>query len=133
MTKKQLQRYRGLVSEREDIKALISELETEYASLRPSKLDGLPKGTNTSSDRMADILIRRDELLSMYRGKIESIAAELRAIENAIDGLEPTERRLMRYRYIDGLSWEEVATRMAYSTQRTYQLHGRTLKKIRVY
>lgn len=101
MTKKQLQRYRSLVSEREDIEALILELETEYASLRVSKLDSAPRGWNAGGDFMADILIRRDELLSTYRGKLEGINAELRALENAIDGLEPIDMTLENLNELD--------------------------------
>ena len=37
---------------------------------------------------------------------------------------------LMRYRYIDGLKWEEVAVRMNYSWTQTHDIHGKALKQL---
>lgn len=36
-------------------------------------------------------------------------------------------RRLLVLRYVEGLSWEDVAERMSYSIQRVYQIHGQAL------
>ena len=47
-----------------------------------------------------------------------------------LENLEPTERKLARFRYIDGLTWEEVCDVMAYSWRQTHRIHGRMLDKL---
>ena len=47
-----------------------------------------------------------------------------------IEGLEPTERKLARFRYIDGLAWEAVCEMMTYSWRQTHRIHGRMLDKL---
>ena len=51
--------------------------------------------------------------------------------ERAIEALEPNRRMLLRYRYIDGLKWEEVCVRMNYSWTQTHYHHGEALKQLK--
>ena len=48
----------------------------------------------------------------------------------AIASLPDVERLLMRYRYIDGLNWIDVAAKMNYSWQGTHKIHARALKRL---
>jgi len=53
-------------------------------------------------------------------------------IEVAIDSLDdPTERLLMRKRYIEGKRWEQVAVEMNYSINHIWRWHGNILQKMR--
>jgi hypothetical protein len=67
---------------------------------------------------------------SPFRVPIARLAAAQAQIEDTIDALEPTERRLARFRYIDGLTWEKVCDRMCYSWMQTHRIHGRMLDKL---
>ena len=60
-----------------------------------------------------------------------ALAEEQLAIETAIERLEPTARMLLRYRYMDGLKWEEVCVRMNYSWRQTHRLHGEALRQLK--
>ena len=55
----------------------------------------------------------------------------VKTIEKAIEGLNPTTRMLLRYRYIEGLTWEEVCVRLSYSWRQTHRLHARALDQLR--
>ncbi|MBO5917248.1 MAG: sigma-70 family RNA polymerase sigma factor, partial [Oscillospiraceae bacterium] len=55
------------------------------------------------------------------------LAAAQAAIEDRIEALEPRARKLMRHRYIEGLSWEEVCVAMCYSWRQTHNIHGAAL------
>lgn len=67
--------------------------------------------------------------------KIKQAVGELieirKEIETVLGQLEDENlRRLMEYRYIDGLTWEQVAEKMHYSWRHTCRLHGEALAKI---
>ncbi len=58
-------------------------------------------------------------------------ADELTAIESAVDGLDdPTERLLLRLRYIEGYSWTRVARAIHYSRAQTMRIHARALRRL---
>lgn len=71
-----------------------------------------------------------DDLAALYREKRRGLAARLRAVEEALETLGPTERTLMRLRYIEGLSWQAVSLRIHYSWKQTHVIHKNALRKL---
>ena len=74
------------------------------------KVDELERKITQAIDELADI-----------RMEIEAVLGQLE---------DDTLRELMKYRYIDGLTWEQVAEKMHYSWRHTCRLHGEALAKI---
>ena len=73
----------------------------------------------------------RAALLARYDKVLETTAAELLAVETAIERLpDPTQRRLLRLHYINGLSWIAVADRMHYSERWVYELRDKALEQL---
>lgn len=72
-----------------------------------------------------------DELRELYAEKREKLTEELRHIEQVIETLGPTERTLMRLRYIEGLNWQAICFRINYSWQQTHRIHAQALIKIK--
>jgi len=63
---------------------------------------------------------------------IKKAQQEAAAIERAIQTLDnPIDRELMRLKYLDGLTWEEVAEKLCRSRQWVTVLHGRILQKLK--
>lgn len=125
MTKYELRQYR-------DISREIEQLREQQAGLirLVKEHDGQPRGSGVSDPTgkagatMATISSRIDGLLVRL--------LELRdEIERAIEHLPPRERMLMRYYYIDCMTWEQVAERMHYSVRRVMQIHGNALQKLK--
>lgn len=52
-------------------------------------------------------------------------------IENKINNLEPIERIILRYRYIDGMRWEKIFRLIHYSQKQTFRIHNNAIKKIK--
>ena len=72
-----------------------------------------------------------DELERKITQAIDELADVRKEIEDVLGQLEDEKlRRLMEYRYIDGLTWEQVAEKMHYSWRHTCRLHGEALDKI---
>ena len=108
MTKEELRQYRS-------IKIEISQIERRIKELQARSTDqGLV-----------------EPLRDLYREKLQALVEEQLRIEQAIDSLPPTERELMRLRYIDGADWTEVAATIHYEWTQTHRIHARALAKIK--
>lgn len=72
-----------------------------------------------------------DELGRKITQAIDELADIRAEIEDVLGQLEDdTLRKLMEYRYIDGMTWEQIAEKMHYSWRHTCRLHGEALAKI---
>ena len=108
MTKEQLRQYRS-------IKIEISQIERRIEEI----------GSLGHDDDIVQPLrdLYREKLADLIRGQLQ--------IEKAIESLNPTERELMRLRYIDGADWTEVAATIHYEWTQTHRIHARALAKIK--
>lgn len=129
MTKERLRAYAEIKKEREQLRQQLEEVEAALYYPKIQRLTDMPASPQGGNNQ-EDLAIYHIELRERYRAKMEELAAEQLAIEQAIESLEPTARMLMRYRYIDGLKWEEVAVRMNYSWTQTHDIHGKALKQL---
>ena len=70
------------------------------------------------------------DLRDLYRAKEADLTQALTDIEHLIDGLDPIERVIARYRYIDGLHWEQICVKISYSWRQTHRLHADMIEKL---
>ena len=107
MTKEQLRQYRSIKIEASQIERRIEELEEiEHPDIT-------------------------QPLRDLYREKLTALIDGQLRIEKAIEELNPTERELMRLRYIDGAEWVDVAETIHYEWTQTHRIHARALAKIK--
>ena len=131
MTKEELKSYKALTKEQEQLEEMIWELEATIGDPKTAKIDGMPHGSPSGGSGLENIVARYSQLKDRYEAKKAEILAKRIRIEEAIDSLDPDERRMMRYRYIDGLKWEEVCVKMPYSWNQAHIIHRRVLAKLR--
>ena len=126
--KKRLYSYTNLQRERQQI---TEERERILARLEPGaqNLDGMPRNQG-KGDALANGVAAAADLLTMYEAKAYELAKAQKDIERMIEGLEPVERMLARFRYIEGHTWEEVCVDMSYSWRQVHRIHGRILDKL---
>lgn len=130
MTKERLQNYQAMKKELQQLEERLLETETTLCSPKNQKLTGMPSAPS-KGNAMEDMAAHHIELQDLYKSKMDDLATELLAIEAAIKSLDPTARLLCRYRYIDGLKWEEISVRMNYSWRQVHNLHRRALEVLR--
>jgi RNA polymerase sigma factor (sigma-70 family) len=134
MTKQELKHklhsYRDLLAEYDQIKDELAKVEAFMEAPRGSNLDGMPRG-GSSGDPIVNVVAHHIALQERYRTQLHRLAAAQAEIENLIDGLEPGERRLMRCRYIDGMTWEEVCVAMNYSWRQIHRIHAKALEMLK--
>ena len=133
MTKERLRRYREIKKEARQIRDKLEEIESRLYSPRGQLLTGMPSAPSPGGSAVRETLIdRHAQLVEMYQEHLARLDEEQLAVENAITSLEdPVARLLLRYRYIDGLKWEEVCVRIRYSWTQTHEIHGQALQLLK--
>ena len=129
ITKEELKEHYRLKQETVELEETIKKLQLQAQSVSATKITGAPAGSG-SPDKIADNLSRIEKLIQYYQQKLEKLLIQQKQIEEAIESLPTNERLLMRYRYIDGLDWVDVAANMNYSWQWMHKIHARILKKL---
>lgn len=130
MTKERLRNYQDIKKERKQLREKLDEIEAALYYPKIQQLTGMPSN-HAEGNPQEDLSLHHIELQERYKAKMEELAAEQLAIEEAIESLDANKRMLLRYRYIDGLKWEEVCIRMNYSWTQTHYHHGEALKQLR--
>ena len=131
MTKERLRNYQNIKKEREQLRQKLEEVEAALYYPKIQQLTDMPGGGQKEGNPQENLAIYHIELQDKYKAKMEELAAEQLAIEEAIETLDATDRMLFRYRYIDGLKWEEVCVKIGYSWVQTHEHHKRALNKLR--
>ena len=130
MTKKEyLQQYKRLDSY---IESQVEELEKWRllaTKVTPTYSD-MPSGSG-GDDKIQSAVEHMDEIRKMLDQSIDEFVKLKTDIQEKLDAVEDISlRMLLKYRYIDGLTFEQIAVNMNYSYQWICELHRRALQKI---
>lgn len=129
MTKEYLKEHIRKLKEAEQFRF---ELESMYEMLKSPVITGMP-GSHGEHDKIGTLISKMQEKEMRYRGKLDVILDEEKDIEKVIDALNDSRQRIvMRYRYINGLEWEEVCCKSHYSWRNTHRLHASALIKLNI-
>lgn len=124
-----LSRYLKVLAEEKDIREEIAYWESRAQKVTAS-WPAVPGG-GKGSDKVQTGAIKVAELRDSLMGKIEELAAVRAEIERAIGTVQDdTQRRLLRRKYINGLTLEQIAVEMHYSYVHTCRIHGYALSNI---
>lgn len=113
------------------IKRLQSEKQgwLEKATAVSPNLSDMPKGGG--ADKIQNAVCRIADIEADINREIDRQIDLRERIEAAIRAIPDGRLRdLMRYRYMDGMTWEKIAVKMEISYQWVCKLHGDALKEI---
>ena len=125
--RERLEDYKSLVLEIELLEGEKYRLRQGYLSARV--LDGMPRAEGRHCDHVSSLAARLIDMQKIIDQRLDLLIDTRMGIESLFDGLSPDERNLLHLRYIDGLGWEDISDKMAFSLQWLHILHRRTLKK----
>lgn len=132
MTKEELKNFIENKREIEIIKDKLEYLEEKKTSIKSLIIDDMPKGYNSDNDRISALLGEIEELINIYREKELKLIKQQIHIENAISNLDdPTDRNIIRLKYLDGHTWEKICVILNYSWNGIHKKHRKILEKIR--
>ena len=124
--KEYLYQYRKALQKEQAIEDEIYQLRLNKTS--PSLIqDGLPHGSGGGD--LSGYAAKMDELFRELKEQMEKRIDLRLQISRKIEAMpDETESLLLRYRYIHGLKWEDIALRMDYSWRGVHKVHARALQ-----
>lgn len=118
------------------IKSYLREIEywRELALSVPSRNFETHHNPNRPTEApFVKCLEKMDEIQRSVEDKISDMLRLKEEISMTIDQLENSEERLLlRYRYLDSLSWEEIEQKMYVSRSTIHRIHGSALQNLSV-
>ncbi|NCD04457.1 MAG: hypothetical protein EOM00_16045 [Clostridia bacterium] len=129
MTKEELREYRWLVKNIQEMEDELAELETQATHITSSLKEDVVDYTSCK-DKMSGQVARIIELQDTINEQLARMYALQKSIREKIANMPEREKRLLTLKYIEGMTWEEVAVGMDYSWQHIHRLHSRALRLI---
>lgn len=131
MNKKQLQSFKFLIAEKDQIMAELRTLEYRVYNPKSARYNAQPGSGHSGPSRAPENAAARHlELEDRYRRQLAEIDRAQVEIEDAIQALRPEQRMVIRYRYIDLLDWFTVCERMGYEWAQTHRIHASALREL---
>lgn len=127
MDKDTLRQYRALLREIDELEREKRRVLDRYLAAPPPS--GMPGG-GLGGDAVGKVVTQRLRYQELIDTKLDELIALRGQIEAAIEGLPSDARRLIRLRYIEGMSWERVAVELSYSVHWVWHWHGRILQQL---
>ena len=113
--------------------------ELEYwrhlaGSISGTRYDGMPHSPNRPTGApFVRCLEKIDEIERDIDGKIDELVDLRKAVNVAIDAMENNEEQLLlRCRYLDNFSWENICHIMNVSLRTAHRIHGTALQNFHV-
>ena len=126
--KEYLHQYRNIQREIEDIDRRMAQIRLKYAAPSAINYSDMPKAHNSEHD-LSDYIVKMDELTDYMISKYTRLRGIEVDIYMRVDRMEnQRERELLRYRYIDGMTWTEIADALDTTERNVYFIHGRALR-----
>ena len=126
--KEYLLQYQHTQREIEDIDRRMAQVRLKYAAPSAINYSDMPKAHNSNHD-LSDYVAKMDELTDYMISKYTRLRGIEIDIYMRVDRMEnQQERELLRYRYIDGMTWTQVADAMLTTERNVYFIHGRALQ-----
>ncbi len=130
MTLDKLKSYGHISREAWQLRALLYELAERMTSPGSPQISAAPKAHSTGS-RLEDAFIRYTDTEEKYRLKLAELFALQLEIEEAVSGLDPLERMVIRGRYIQLMTWEDLSDYIGYSYTQTFRFHKTAIEKMK--
>lgn len=126
--KEYLGRYRIAQREVGDTEQRITQLRLQYQAPSAIEYSDMPKAPSVEHD-LSDYMQQYEELYETLLAKYSTCLGIMSDFILRVDSMEKQdERELLRYRYIDGLTWQEIADRLGTVERNVYFIHGRALR-----
>lgn len=129
--KEYLTGYRKACKRIESLKEQLESLREIKQSVRSQQLSDMPTGSNHHRD-LSDLMVKLEDLQAQIADAITDSCKIKLEIEEALWKLEdPEEARVLRFRYIYFMTWEEISETMNYSNRQIHYIHKNAIKNLK--
>lgn len=119
---------RKSLNEYQWIQKNISNLENRLKDI-DSSLKSISK-TVSSVKTNTSLLEKKAEVEDFINSRLHSNYAEVQNIKELISCLPEKEKEIMELRYLENLTWEQIAEELYYSSQYVQRLHSKCIKEL---
>lgn len=114
------------------LKGQLKSLREVEEGIKSQQLSDMPKATARHKD-LSDLMVKLEDLQAQIADAITESYKIKVEIEEALWNLEDTEEaRVLRFRYIYFLSWEEIKDNMSYSPRQVRRIHDNAIKNLKM-
>ena len=113
------------------------KIEVEQLQLQSQSVQGVEYGERISSPNrnteapFVRCLLRKQAVEEQIKREEEYLSSLKLDISDAIDNLDSVDERiLLRARYINGHTWDEIANQLSYSLRTTHRIHAQALQHL---
>ncbi len=132
LTVKLLKGYRKQLLHLEELKKFKDQLKRDYTTQSITYDIEKISRTNKVSKIVEEEVIRTLSKIEELENDIERKNGLINKIDNAINNLSPIHKKIIKYKYIDGLSWEEIIDKTSYSERSLKYKRSDAVKRIAV-
>ena len=127
--KRYLERYRYAQMEIDRLKEEIYGWDVKACRVTPRN-PGTAAGGG-GEDRIQCCVDKIVELQNLLTEQLKNLVSLREDVERAISAVEDVRlRQLLKFRYIEGMKWEEIAVKMNYTYRNVIKLHGKALEEM---
>ncbi len=129
--KEYLAGYRKACKKIESLKEQLESLLEIEQSVRSQQLLDMPKGSNRHQD-LSDLMVKLEDLQAQIADAITDSCKIKLEIEEMLWKLDdPEEARVLRFRHIYFMTWEEISETMNYSNRQIHYIHKNAIKNLK--
>lgn len=109
----------------------LESLREVEQSAKVQKLSDMPKVSSQSD--LSDLMIRIEKLQEKIDTALAKCIEKKLEIEEALNCIEDGEEaRILRYRYIRFMRWEEICGELNYSSAQIHRIHSKALNNFKM-
>ena len=127
--KQKLKRYSYIMEQAKECEERIAAIRDRMTSISSTHFDVIPGG-HSNRDKIGDAIAKLYELEGKYIDMIGKLAEEELEITNMISHLSYEERKLIRLRYIELKTIEEISCMLNYTYRHTSRLYRKIFTKL---
>lgn len=105
-------------------------LSIKYDTSVTAKITGMPGGGQISDPTLQaieQIVDRLDVHITRTKERISRLLDDKEMVDSRLDRLDIQQRRVIEYRYFNGMNWPEIFEAMRYSKTQVYDIHHKAL------
>ena len=132
--KEYLQQYRQIDGEITSINEDILRLRELATQTTSGNMTGMPSGTSDKTEASYAEIVQKIIVMEQRRNRrIMELLSLKHQIECAINAVQDIRyRTLLRDKYINGLTLEQIAVNIDKSWRQTIRIHGRALQNVKI-
>lgn len=126
-----LSQYINAGKEYDEVLESYKFFKNKIFSLQASVLSDMPRNESYLKDKIGGNIAKLEQVELILHNRLTRLQDSRTDVELVIGNVHDSlQRRLLRFRYLDGLKWETVAHYLSYSWQHVHRLHSAALKNV---